>query len=105
MTFKFKVVSWQHPVPNGNITGYFDLRLPTWLNGAQGLTSSKQMLGQLRIFIEALIVLLVLTGYREAIVKFIKFTYFILRNPRKVFQQFKPNVSQTKVTVIGSKSK
>uniref|UniRef100_A0AC34FPZ5 Uncharacterized protein n=1 Tax=Panagrolaimus sp. ES5 TaxID=591445 RepID=A0AC34FPZ5_9BILA len=76
-----------------------DLQLPEWLDGAYGLTENLQTLRQLRIFLEAIIVLSIMTGYREAIAAFIKFVFNVVKDPRKAYQRSSPSLSR-----IGSTS-
>uniref|UniRef100_A0AC34FIE3 Uncharacterized protein n=1 Tax=Panagrolaimus sp. ES5 TaxID=591445 RepID=A0AC34FIE3_9BILA len=74
-----------------------DMRLPEWFDSMDGLTSdnSRQMIVQFRVLFEAFIVLAIMTGYREAVIDFVKFIYKILWNSKK--SKTKSKVSETTV--------
>lgn len=69
--------------------GYTTLNFhwPTWLNGGNGLTTHLQTIRQIRIFLEALIVLGIMTGYREAIINVVKFVFIFIKNPKNAFRR------------------
>ena len=67
--------------------------LPLWLDGDFGLASAPvlQAIVQLRIFFESLITLIIMTGYREVLVRFVHCFYKIIRRPHKVADIFHQN--------------
>uniref|UniRef100_A0A914QZE7 Uncharacterized protein n=1 Tax=Panagrolaimus davidi TaxID=227884 RepID=A0A914QZE7_9BILA len=69
--------------------GYTKLNFhwPTWLNGGNGLTTHLQTIRQIRIILEALIVLGIMTGYREAIIDVVKYVFNFIKNPKNAFER------------------
>ena len=69
----------------------FDLELPLWIYGHMGLNDDTiiQFIFQIRIFLESIIVLALMTGYREVIINFVKFICRIIRKP---FVKIRPRV-------------
>ena len=69
---------------------------PPWLDGIHGLSSTAilQAIVQLRIFIESIIVLSIMTGYREALVELIKFVFGVFKNPPKVSRKLAVNLTR-----------
>uniref|UniRef100_A0AC35GFC6 Uncharacterized protein n=1 Tax=Panagrolaimus sp. PS1159 TaxID=55785 RepID=A0AC35GFC6_9BILA len=83
-----------------NLAGYLDFRIPLWLDYSYGLSSvfPRLMIIQIRIFIESLIVLFIMTGYREVIENVVKYIYRIIRHPRKNFKDIKTFISGSNST-------
>uniref|UniRef100_A0A914Q4Y6 Anoctamin n=1 Tax=Panagrolaimus davidi TaxID=227884 RepID=A0A914Q4Y6_9BILA len=105
--YGLKAFTWKYQVPAGkDPKEYWDFRLPLWLNGDYGLVSdpARQMLSQFRVFTESIIVLFLMTGYREALVKFVKFIFAAIENPKNAYHRFKSRITQTKVTSIAVNS-
>uniref|UniRef100_A0A914QKA5 Uncharacterized protein n=1 Tax=Panagrolaimus davidi TaxID=227884 RepID=A0A914QKA5_9BILA len=66
-------------------------RFPAWLNGSYGLFTSapKSVILEIRILLDSLIVLSLMTGYREAVIDLLKTVFLALKNPQKTFQKSK----------------
>uniref|UniRef100_A0AC35F4R1 Uncharacterized protein n=1 Tax=Panagrolaimus sp. PS1159 TaxID=55785 RepID=A0AC35F4R1_9BILA len=80
-----------------------DFRLPFWLDGSYGLMAliPRRMISQIRVFLDAFIVLVLMTGYREAIINVLKTMYFTLLNPQKTFTKTKSYFRKgTSVTIF-----
>uniref|UniRef100_A0A914Q2I3 Uncharacterized protein n=1 Tax=Panagrolaimus davidi TaxID=227884 RepID=A0A914Q2I3_9BILA len=62
-----------------------------WIFGSMGLTMpiSLQMFRQLRILFEAILVLTVMTGYREAIISFFTLIFFVIKHPIEAFRSLR----------------
>uniref|UniRef100_A0A914PGA8 G-protein coupled receptors family 1 profile domain-containing protein n=1 Tax=Panagrolaimus davidi TaxID=227884 RepID=A0A914PGA8_9BILA len=91
--------------PAMNYTGYLDLRLPLWFDGPSGLADNapRQMIRQIRVFIESIIILFLMSGYREAGINFIKFLWFSIMHLQKSYKKFwSTGITHTKVTTISS---
>ena len=88
--------------PSQNYDGWLDFRLPLWLDGESGLTDPvpRQMFTQLRVFLECIVTLFIMTGYREAIRDAFKYGYSVLLNPRKTWRKMTTNFTQTSVTTL-----
>ena len=71
-----------------------------WRSEALGLTDrhTLQALRQCRILIESIIVLSIMTGYREAIFKAARFAFQFLKNPKKSYQKIAPSFTGSRVT-------
>ena len=76
--------------------------LPTWLHSDLGLIDPAilQTIVQIRIFIESIIVLGIMTGYREAIINFIRFVFNATKNPFEKYIKFRSGFSTTQVSVV-----
>uniref|UniRef100_A0A914QNE2 Uncharacterized protein n=1 Tax=Panagrolaimus davidi TaxID=227884 RepID=A0A914QNE2_9BILA len=87
--FALFIVSF--PLFMQTVAPYVLVQFPVWLIGSYGLLSlvPKHMISQIRVFLDAFIVLILMTGYREAIINFLKTVFFALKNPRKAFQKSK----------------
>uniref|UniRef100_A0A914QCD1 Uncharacterized protein n=1 Tax=Panagrolaimus davidi TaxID=227884 RepID=A0A914QCD1_9BILA len=76
-------------------------KYPAWLGGSYGLFSSapRAVILEIRILLDALIVLSLMTGYREAVMDLLKTVFLALKNPQKIFQKsksyFRKNTSVT----------
>ena len=83
-------------------TGCWDFRLPHWLDGDFGLASLtvRQAIVQFRVFVESLIVLLLMTGYREDIIKAMKWGFRVAAHPRQTYDNLKSGVSQSEVFTL-----
>uniref|UniRef100_A0A914Q0M1 Uncharacterized protein n=1 Tax=Panagrolaimus davidi TaxID=227884 RepID=A0A914Q0M1_9BILA len=73
------------PFLKGATAFMFDKVLPLWITGLYGLSrySILEAITQIRIFIEAILVLLVMAGYREAVLKVVTkiFKFFVSKIP------------------------
>ena len=60
------------------------VQFPSWIESLlqYGDPRMLQTFRQCRIFIESAVILLIMTGYREAIIQFLKYLYYIFRDPR-----------------------
>ena len=96
-TFNIKVWTTQSAASAPTVSNYIDFRLPLWLDGDYGLTALPilQAVVQLRIFIECLVVLFVMTGYRESVINFLK-------NSRNIFKNARSDITVTKVSSFNS---
>ena len=79
------------------------LHLPVWLySGTYGLADPRilQTIVQLRIFFECVLVIIIMTGYREAIFKFFRFLFKAAYNPWEMYIKFssRSSNSSTRVT-------
>ena len=85
--------------PEKGCTNCLVFALPDWLEGYYGITSSpvSEAICQCRIFIESLIVLFIMTGYREAIIRFFKVVIHALKNPKQFYHSIKSSLIDSKV--------
>uniref|UniRef100_A0A914PBE2 Uncharacterized protein n=1 Tax=Panagrolaimus davidi TaxID=227884 RepID=A0A914PBE2_9BILA len=83
-----------------------DLRVFPWFSSNFGLSSSQsfQMIIQLRILMESLLVLFVMTGYRESLILFFKIICFKIRYPKKSHKEIMSQITQT-VTKVSNLNK
>uniref|UniRef100_A0A914PDH0 Uncharacterized protein n=1 Tax=Panagrolaimus davidi TaxID=227884 RepID=A0A914PDH0_9BILA len=97
---KIRTTRWNNAVGQ-DYNGYLDLRIAEWFDGTYGLSSDipRQMIVQFRILIEAFVVLGIMTGYREALIDFVKIVFDFLRHPLKTFKRFKQNLNSSKISV------
>ena len=58
------------------------------------------MIIQMRIFIEAILILVIMTGYRESVIGFVKYFYMKIRNPKKTYKDLEKSMSTNKVSTI-----
>ena len=73
-----------------SINPCIEIELPNWIEGELGLTDFRMFptIRQFRIFLESIVVLSIMTGYREAIVEVAKIVFRTFKNPRNSFDKF-----------------
>ena len=84
-----------------------NFNLPKWLYSDMGLNDPAivQTIVQVRIFLESIIVLALMTGYREAICNVFKFIYHLAGEPFEKYVKRRSGVSTSQVSIIsGSKN-
>lgn len=79
-----------------------NVEFPLWLDDRLGVSDpmSIQTLRQIRVLVESVIVLGIMTGYREALIKAFKFAYNFIKNPRPSDQKKKPLFTRSKVSFV-----
>ena len=100
LIFLCEVVQWLDRARN-----YFDsilsadvpLPFPPWISSVLGIGDPimLQAFRQLRIFIECVIILTIMTGYREALITFAKFVFRFARNPSDAYYKMSSIVSRS----------